>query len=83
MTAYERLIIEEELKVFAAKNFEKPSVCRNLDQIRFYSAELCLKISEYEIRFNFAPAWAYGLLEQYNTRQNSLGEMRSNNSSSH
>lgn len=76
LTAYERLKIEEELKVFASKNFEKPSICRNLDQIQFYSSELCLKITEYESRFNFAPAWAYGLLEQYNVRKNALGEMR-------
>jgi hypothetical protein len=76
MTTYDKGKIEEELKVFATKNFEKPSVCRNLDQVRFYSAELCRKISEYESRFNFAPAWAYGLLEQYTARLNSLCEMR-------
>ena len=81
MSAYERLRIEEELKVFATRNFEKPSVCRNLDQIRFYSAELCLKIAEYESKFNFAPAWAYGLLEQYMIRQNSLGEIRNEKNS--
>jgi hypothetical protein len=76
MTAFEGLRIEDELKVFATKNFEKTSVCRNLDQIRFYTAELRLKISEYESRFNFAPVWAYGLLEKYTARQNSLEEIR-------
>lgn len=81
MTAYERLKIEDELKAFAAKNFENPSVCRNLDQIRFYAAELCIKISEYESRFSFAPAWGYGLLEQYNAQQNSLAEIRTETTS--
>lgn len=74
MTAYERVLIELELKAFTVKNFEKPSECRNLNQIKFYSAELCLKIEEYENRFNFAPAWAYTLLEQYTLQQNLLSE---------
>jgi hypothetical protein len=74
MTAYERVRIELELKAFTAKNFEKPSECRNFDQIRFYSKELCLKIEEYENRFSFAPAWAYALLEQYTAKQNLMTE---------
>jgi hypothetical protein len=81
MTAYERLKIEEELKAFTLKNFENPSVCRNLDQIRFYCAELYLKITEYENRFNFAPALAYELLEQYQVQQNSLKETRNEKTS--
>jgi hypothetical protein len=75
MTPYEQVKIEEELKAFASRNFEKPSVCRNPDQVRFYAAELCIKISEYESRFSFAPAWAYRLLEQYNAQQNSLEQL--------
>jgi hypothetical protein len=74
MKAYERARIDLELKAFTRRNFEKPSECRNLDQIKFYSTELCLKIEEYENRFSFAPAWAYTLLEQYTLRQNSLSE---------
>ena len=74
MMSSERVRIDFELRAFTVKNFEKPSDCRNLDQIKFYSAELCLKIAEYENRFSFAPAWAYTLLEQYTQRQNSLSE---------
>jgi hypothetical protein len=74
MTAYERVKIELELRAFTIKNFEKPSECRNLDQIRFYSNELCLKIEEYENRFSSAPAWAYTLLEQYTAKQNLMTE---------
>lgn len=70
MTPYEQVRIDQELRVFAARNFEKPMVCKNPEQIRFYSAELCLKIAEYENRFNYVPAWAYTLLEEYNTQLN-------------
>lgn len=76
MSACEKLKIEEELRAFAVKNFEKPSVCNNLEQARFYSAELCLKIYAYETTFNFAPTWAYGLPEQYTDRQNFLEEFQ-------
>lgn len=71
MTSYEYVRIDQEIKAFAVQHFEKPLVCRKADQIRFYSEELCLKIAEYETRFNYVPAWAYTLLEQYNARLNS------------
>lgn len=71
MTPYEQLRVDKELKTFAAKNFEKPLACRNSEQIRFYRAELRLKITEYESKFNYAPAWAYNLLERYNVQLNS------------
>lgn len=74
MSAYKQVLIEEEMKAFAARNFEIPSICRNLEQVRFYSAELCLKITEFERRFNFVPAWAYVLLEQYTIRLHSFDE---------
>lgn len=77
MQAYEILRIEAELKAFTLKNFEKPTVCRNLAQIRFYSSELCFKIVEYESKYNYAPEWAYGLLEEYNLQQNLLIERSS------
>lgn len=72
MTEYERQKLETELRHFTARNFEKPSECKNLDQIRFYVQELCTKIEEYQIRFNYVPNWAYGLLAQYNAKQNHL-----------
>lgn len=72
MSDYERKRIELELRSFAARNFERPSECRNLDQIRFYVRELCLKIEELEAQWNYVPAWAYSLLAQYNARQNSM-----------
>ena len=72
MTEFERRKIEAELKVFTSKNFERPSDCRNLEQIRFYVRELCQKIEELEGRFNYVPNWAYILLAQYNARQNGM-----------
>lgn len=64
--------VEMELKNFTAKNFEKPSNCRNAAQIRFYINELCCKIEEYEKKFNYVPEWAYALLNQYTIVQNRL-----------
>ena len=72
MGDYEKKRIEIELKAFTSKNFEKPSECRNLDQIRFYVQELCIKIEELEDRFHYVPQWAYSLLAQYNSRQNTM-----------
>lgn len=64
--------IETELKKFADRNFERPSKCRNPDQIRFYVQELGSKIEEYKLRFNYVPNWAYSLLAQYTQIQNEL-----------
>jgi len=72
MTDYERKKLENDLKAFASRNFIKPSECRNLEQIRFYVRELCLKIDEFENRFNYVPGYAYTLLAQYNLRQNGI-----------
>ena len=72
MNDYERKKLELELKNFTSRNFERPSNCRNLDQIRFYVRELCSKIEEYESRFNYVPASAYSLLAQYNSVQNQM-----------
>jgi len=72
MNDYERKKLELELKNFTSRNFERPSNCRNLDQIRFYVRELCNKIEEYENRFNYVPASAYTLLAQYNSAQNQM-----------
>jgi hypothetical protein len=72
MSEFERKHIEIELKDFTSRNFIRPSECRNLDQIRFYIRELCVKIEDYKKRFNYVPGNAYSLLSQYNSRQNSL-----------
>jgi hypothetical protein len=72
MTDFEKTKLEIALKDFTLRNFEKPQECRNIDQIRFYVRELCLKIEEYEARFHYVPEWAYSLLSQYNLVQNSL-----------
>ena len=72
MSDFEKKTLEKELKAFTSRNFEKPSSCRNLGQIRFYIGELCLKIEEYKKRFNYVPNGAYALLAQYNSRQNSM-----------
>ncbi|HPM32157.1 MAG TPA: hypothetical protein PLJ60_17625 [Chryseolinea sp.] len=72
MTDYERKKIEMELKSFTSKNFERPADCRNLEQIRFYVRELCLKIEALEDQYRYVPECAYSLLAQYNAKQNSL-----------
>jgi hypothetical protein len=72
MSDYERKKIDLELKLFTSKNFEKPSDCRNPEQIRFYVRELCLKLEELERQFNYAPGWAYHLLSEYNAMQNTI-----------
>lgn len=72
MSDFEKRKLEIELRNFTTRNFERPSDCRNLDQIRFYVKELCNKIDEYERRFNYVPGWAYSLLAQYNMVQNSM-----------
>lgn len=79
MTNYQRQKLEMELRYFTSRNFEKPSDCRNLDQIRFYVQELCSKIEEYQSRFNYVPNWAYGLLAQYNAKQNHMIEIEVKN----
>jgi hypothetical protein len=72
MSEFEKKHLEVELRTFTAKNFVKPAECRNLEQIRFYINELCMKIEEYKKRFNYVPNTAYSLLAQYNSKQNSL-----------
>ena len=72
MTSFEQQRIETNLRIFTARNFERPSDCKNLDQVRFYVRELCLKIEELESKFSYVPQWAYTLLAQYNARQNAM-----------
>ena len=72
MSNYEMKRLEMELKQFTINNFEKPMQCRNLEQVRFYIKELCAKIEELEMKFNYVPEFAYALLAQYNARQNNL-----------
>lgn len=72
MSEYERKKVETELKTFTSRNFVRPSECRNIEQIRFYVRELCLKIEEFEGKFNYVPSSAYSLLAQYNSRQNAM-----------
>lgn len=72
MSEFEKKNLENELKSFTSRNFVKPKECRNLDQIRFYIRELCLRIDEYKRRFNYVPNTAYSLLSQYNMQQNAF-----------
>ena len=72
MSDFEKKRLEMDLINFTNRNFERPSNCRDIDQIRFYVKELCTKIREYESRFNFVPSKAYLLLAQYNHAQNRL-----------
>jgi hypothetical protein len=80
MGEFERSKIELELKSFTSRNFEKPSDCKNLEQVRFYVAELCTKIQEMERRFNYVPNSAYALLAQYNAKQNVMIHVEFKNS---
>jgi hypothetical protein len=70
MTHVDRKKVESELNAFALRNFEKPADCKDLEQIRFYVRELCIKIEELEKRFEYVPNSAYQLLAQYNRKQN-------------
>jgi hypothetical protein len=72
MTDYEKTKLAVALAEFTTRNFEKPAKCKNLGQIRYYIRELCLKIEEYESKFQYVPEQAYVLLSQYNLVQNSL-----------
>ena len=72
MTEFERRNAEMEMKRFTSRNFVMPAECRNLEQIRFYVRELCLKIEEFERRFHYVPNSAYSLLAQYNSKQNAM-----------
>jgi len=72
MAIFSRKEVDNELKNFTTKNFENPADCRDLEQIRFYVRELCLKIEELEKRFEYVPNSAYSLLAQYNSQQNSI-----------
>jgi hypothetical protein len=72
METYEVKKSELDLLNFTRRNFERPGECRNVDQIRFYVRELCMKIEDHERKFNYVPAWAYSLLAQYNHVHNKL-----------
>ena len=72
MTDFQRKTLELDFKAFAARNFERPADCKNIEQIQFYIRELCQKIEEYQKQFDYAPDLAYTLLAQYNSKQNSL-----------
>ncbi len=72
MSNFEKKQLEIDLRRFTERNFEAPGNCKNIDQIRFYVRELCLKIEEYEQRFKFVPMAAYSLLAQYNFVQNRM-----------
>jgi hypothetical protein len=72
MGIFDRKKVDSELSNFTSRNFEKPADCKDLEQIRFYVRELCLKIEELEKRFEYVPGTAYTLLAQYNSKQNSI-----------
>lgn len=72
MSDFEKNSIEHDLQIFTSRNFEDPSDCRNLEQIKFYVQELGQKISELEKRFNYVPGWAYALVARYHAKQNVL-----------
>jgi hypothetical protein len=75
MSEHLRTQIDQEFETFTRRNFESPTSCRNLDQIRFYVHELCLKIDELESRFHYVPAGAFSLLAQYNACQNNMSHV--------
>ncbi len=72
MTPYEKKKLESELKSFVAKNFVRPSDCKNLEQIQFYVKELSDKIESYSSTYNYVPNFAYTLLSDYNLAQNKI-----------
>jgi hypothetical protein len=72
MNDYHRKRIEMEWKEFIHSNFEKPSVCRNLEQIRYYIREITLRMESEKKVHDYVPDWAYGMLAQYNAVQNKI-----------
>lgn len=72
MSNPEKKSLEIEFRSFTSRNFEKPSRCRNIEQVQYYVRALCLKIEEFEKRFNYVPTAAYSLLAQYNEKQNKM-----------
>ena len=72
MSKYEKRVLEIEFQKFTRMNFEKPSKCKSLGQIRYYIKELTDKMEDTKRKWNYVPALAYTLLSQYNTRQNAL-----------
>ena len=72
MSEFDKKHLDIELRNFTARNFVRPTDCRNLDQIRFYIQELCTRIEDYKKRFDYVPGTAYSLLAQYNSRQNAM-----------
>jgi hypothetical protein len=72
MSDLERKKIDADLRIFTNRNFVNPTACKNLEQIRFYVRELCLKIEELESTYHYVPTRAYTLLSQYNMRQNAI-----------
>ncbi|HEY0655697.1 MAG TPA: hypothetical protein VGD65_21330 [Chryseosolibacter sp.] len=72
MSEYKRRRIDMELKTFTSRHFERPSECRNPEQIRFYVTQLAKKIVELENSCSYVPSWANALLAEYNQKQNSL-----------
>jgi hypothetical protein len=71
MSDFERKKQELEFKSFAARNFVKPSECKNLEQVRYYLQELISKMEQMRLA-GFIPEHAYTLLAQYNAAQNRL-----------
>ncbi|MEL7004502.1 MAG: hypothetical protein AAFN93_17475 [Bacteroidota bacterium] len=72
MESYEKKRLDRQFELFTKKNFEKPSKCKNLEEIRFYIQELSLEIEQMKKDFNYVPNAAYELLSQYNRLQNKL-----------
>lgn len=72
MKTYDKKRLDRQFEMFTKKNFEKPSRCKNLDEIRFYVQELSFEIEQLKKEFNYVPNSAYELLSQYNRLQNKM-----------
>ena len=66
---YNKKEIEAVFSAFTNRHFEKPSKCKNVEQIRYYIQELSCKINECKKQFNYVPNSAYMLLNEYNSTQ--------------
>lgn len=72
MSNFEKKRVEKDLRKFISNHFVKPSRCQNVGQIQYYVAELSNKIEELKRRSGYVPNYAYQLLSQYNSSQNSI-----------
>ena len=65
MTKFEKKKRAFEFNKFVKMHFEKPSNCKDAQQVGYYIQELSAKIEELKDAWGYVPDEAYRLLHQY------------------